>query len=325
MVIPSQPTEEGYVVVLGGSNVDIEGRSSTTMKAGDSNIGTVHTSPGGVGRNIAENLARLQVRTRLITVVGRDSNGRWLNDETERAGVDMTHVVWAEHMPTSTYLSILDNFGELSVAINDMSALRLLDEHAIRAVGRVIAGSVAVVLDCNLSADALEETIQCIGNVPLFVDTVSTAKAGRIVPHLDRVHTLKPNRVEAELLSGVTINTRADLETAAGRILRYGVQRVVISLGSGGVFYGDGEGHGTIAPPTGRIESATGAGDALMAGLVYAQIRGHSLMEGARLAVAAATLTARSDRTVAPDLSVEAMTELANALSQIQEAGGGVE
>ena len=72
--------------------------------------------------------------------------------------------------------------------------------------------------------------------VPLFCDPVSTVKAEKLRPILHRIHTLKPNRLEAELLSGVPIREKADVPKAAQALLNKGVQRLFISLGSDGVF-----------------------------------------------------------------------------------------
>ena len=82
-----------YVCVVGGANLDIEGRVPGSPLLGDSNLGAVVRSPGGVGRNIAENLTRLKIPTRLITALGRDDNGTWLHDLTAKSGVALTDSV----------------------------------------------------------------------------------------------------------------------------------------------------------------------------------------------------------------------------------------
>lgn len=299
-----------YVCVLGGANVDVEGRSHGPLVRGDSNPGAVHRSPGGVGRNIAENLVRLDVPTRLITAFGRDHDGRWLHDETSAAGVDLTDCLWASSAGTATYLSIVDDTGEMSVALNDMSALEELDVAAIEARHDCIANSAAVVLDCNLGPAALARVVAAAGDRPLFVDTVSNTKALRIAEHLSAVHTLKPNRAEAALLSGVDITGRRSLRAAAAALLDQGVQRVVMSLGADGVFFADAAGAGYVAPPPVEIASVTGAGDALMAALVHAQLHELPLEDAARFGVAAAGITASSPRTVAEDLSPASVSEL---------------
>jgi len=61
------------VVVIGGINVDIKSRVDAPLVMATSNPGTTTVTAGGVGRNIAESLARLGVRTSLISAVGDDA------------------------------------------------------------------------------------------------------------------------------------------------------------------------------------------------------------------------------------------------------------
>jgi pseudouridine kinase len=297
--------ESDYVCVVGGANVDIEGSAPGRLLFGDSNPGTIVRSPGGVGRNIAENLARLEVPTRLITALGRDHNGTWLHDQTEGAGVDLADSVWSESAPTAAYLSVIDGSGEMAVAVNDMAVMDALDAAALDARREALVHAAAVVVDCNLASESIGHIAGIVTGRPLFVDPVSSAKAGRVVPHLESVHTLKPNRTEAALLSGVDISGKRSLKAAAEALLGAGVQQVVISLGAEGVLFADAETSGTLIPSPQAVASVTGAGDALMAGLVHAHLADLPIEEAVRFALSAAVVTAASASPVATDFSAE--------------------
>ena len=95
------------VVVVGGSNADVIARPHLTPVARTSNPGRVTVTAGGVGRNIAENLARLGTPTYLVSAVGSDAHGELVVSTTAGAGVDIDHVrrVIA---PTGTYVALLD-------------------------------------------------------------------------------------------------------------------------------------------------------------------------------------------------------------------------
>ncbi|NNC91886.1 MAG: winged helix-turn-helix transcriptional regulator [Acidimicrobiia bacterium] len=299
-----------YVCVVGGANVDIEGRVPGPLLFGDSNPGTMTRSPGGVGRNIAENLARLDVPTRLITALGRDHDGTWLHDQTAGAGVDLADSLWSHSSPTATYLSVLDGSGEMAVAVNDMAVMEALDVDALSARRDTLAHAAAVVVDCNLAPESIGHLVDELTGGPLFVDPVSSAKAARVAPHLASVHTLKPNRAEAALLSGVEITGKRSLKAAAAALLDAGVQQVVISLGPDGVFFADAETSGTLAPSEQAVASVTGAGDALMAGLVHAHLAGLPTAEAVRFGLAAAVLTAASASPVAGDFSAQTINDI---------------
>ena len=83
------------IVVLGGANIDIKAKVTAPNRLGTSNPGIVSTSAGGVGRNIAHNLARLGADVALISVVRNDVHGDAVLAETRRAGVDVSRVAVA--------------------------------------------------------------------------------------------------------------------------------------------------------------------------------------------------------------------------------------
>jgi pseudouridine kinase len=139
--------------------------------------------------------------------------------------------------------------------------------------------------------------------VPLFVDPVSTAKATKLLPILGKLHTLKPNRIEAELLSGVAITDEASLHKAAQALLHTGLRRVFISLGADGVFAADHEGSVHLPVTRGSMVNATGCGDAFMAAIVWAYLRGTDLAGTARAGLAAASLAMESTETINPAMS----------------------
>src|SRR5438128_420509 len=109
------------VFVIGGANVDVKGRAGGRFIAGTSNPGMVTVTPGGVARNIAQNLARLGLDVALIAAVGDDGNGRLIAEMTEKAGVDCARLMRVD-VATGTYLAIVDENGEMVAAVNDMRA-----------------------------------------------------------------------------------------------------------------------------------------------------------------------------------------------------------
>ena len=153
-------------------------------------------------------------------------------------------------------------------------------------------------------------------NATWFVDTVSATKAMRIAPYLSQVHTLKPNRIEAEVLSSTAINSHTDLPTAANALLDLGVQRVAISMGADGVFVADSTYAGLHPPTRTPRGTVTGAGDALLAGLVWAHLGGHDTEAAARVASAAAAVAGDSGQTVATEMSATILEQACKATTQ---------
>ena len=77
---------EKYVLGIGAANVDVHGRSRVSVVMRDSNPGHLHTSVGGVTRNVLENLSRLGVSARMVSAVGDDVYGEMVYRESVSAG-----------------------------------------------------------------------------------------------------------------------------------------------------------------------------------------------------------------------------------------------
>jgi pseudouridine kinase len=298
-----------YVCVIGGSNIDIQGFPQNKLIMADSNIGKVKISLGGVGRNIAENLARLGIETRLISAVGDDPYGHKILDEARSIGLDMSESLVLKGEATSTYLSILDETHDMAVAIAHMDSIERMTSTYIRSKRQLIENAEVVILDTNLPYEVIETLVTTFRKTDFFLDTVSTAKALKVKPLIGKFHTIKPNKLEAEILSGIKIKTDEDLIKASTILHTQGVQRVFISLGSEGVFVSDqGKSARYPAPPV-QIINATGAGDAFMAGLAYAYVQGKTTKEASLIAMACSSIALAHEDTINPNLSQETLNE----------------
>ena len=304
--------DEPYVLVIGGSNIDIQGFPKEKLIQRDSNIGTVKMSLGGVGRNIAENCARLGVPTRLMSVIGDDPYGQKILKEAQAIGLNMQDTVVLSGESTSTYLSILDETHDMAMAINHMDSIEKLTVDHIRAKRSIIEHAQLVVLDTNLSQAVLDHLLTQYPKTKFFVDTVSTKKALKIKDHLKHIHTLKPNRMEAEVLTGS--NEKTPLLELGSQLK---CKRSFISLGSQGVQVFEGKTH--LHFPTKPIEvvNATGAGDAFMAGLVYAYLKGYDIKETCLTAMAASRLALSHPDTINPNLNEQSLHETLKELRHV--------
>ena len=300
--------EQAGVVVVGGANVDVKARSSAPAAAATSNPGHAAMSAGGVGRNVAENLARLGVRTHLVTAIGRDPLGDSLLRETMAAGV-LVEFVHRTAEPTGTYTAVLDSNGELVVAVSDMAATDALSPADIDAARGVIGAAGLVVLDGNLSARTLTYARDIAGaaGVRTVLEPVSVPKAAALAPSLssDRpLYAVTPNRDELAALTGLPTRTDRHVRAAADDLHARGVELVWVRLGRSGSLLSTA-GAGAVALPAvaAEVTDVTGAGDAMLAAFCYAVLDGRDPVAAARVGHAAAALTVASEHTVRPDLT----------------------
>ena len=295
-----------YAVVVGGVNVDIGGRSAAALVHADSNPGTVTVSLGGVGRNIAHNLCLMGADVRMLTAFGEDLHGQKVASSCAELGIDVSHALRSADAATSTYLYIADPKGEMAVAISDMSICQRITPGYLASNLSLLQNAQVVVADANIPAESLVYLAENC-NVPLFVDPVSTAKAAKLLPILSKIHTLKPNRLEAEMLSGVKITCAADAEAAAKALLEKGVERVFISMGAEGVHAATESGQLWMQNLPGNMVNTTGCGDAFMAALVWAYLEDMNLHETALAGLAAGSIAMESYDTINPAMSATAL------------------
>ena len=209
-------------------------------------------SLGGVGRNIAHNMSLLGLDVRMVTAFGDDLYAQKIAASCGELGIDISQSPVIPEGHTSTYLFINDEKGDMLLAVSDMDIYRHLTPRLLSQRQKLLSGSQVLVIDTNIPAESIAWLAENCP-VPIFADPVSTAKAVKLQPVLGRLHTLKPNRIEAELLSGVAITDEAQpAPRAADALLATGLQRVFISLGGDGVFAADHSGAaGASARPAG--------------------------------------------------------------------------
>ena len=302
-------TRSPYVTVVGGMNMDIGGRPFEALVDKDSNPGAVRMSPGGVGRNIAHNMSLLGLDVRLVTAFGDDVYAQKLAAVCGELGIDISQSPVIPGGHTSTYLFISDQTGDMQLAIADMDIYENLTPRVLQGRRQLLDGSQVVVLDTNLPAESIRWVADNC-KAPIFADPVSTAKAEKLRPVLGKLHTLKPNRLEAELLSGVAITDDDSLRRAADTLLETGLHRVFISLGADGVFAADRSGQKLKLPALkGDIANTTGCGDSFMAALAWAYLQGSDLEKSARAGRAASTITMAGADTISSAMSESALLE----------------
>lgn len=292
-----------YVAVCGGMNMDIFGRPSAPLVACDSNPGQVRISFGGVGRNIAHNLSLLGTDVKLITAFGEDIHAEELRRSCRELGVDVTAALTVAGAATSTYLFITNHLGDMQLAVSDMDIYDAITPDFLAGRMDFINRAQLCVADTNLPQATLEYLAQSC-RCPLFVDPVSTAKAEKLRGLLRHIHTLKPNMLEAELLTGCRTP-----DAAAARLLAQGVQRVFLTLGDAGVLYADRREMALLPCLPGGLVNTTGAGDSFVAALAWAYLQDLPLRTCAAAGLAAAAICLESEETISPDMSARTLLE----------------
>lgn len=302
------------VYVIGGANIDISGKAESSLRLKDSNPGTISLSFGGVARNIAENLARLGISVNFISAFSDDLMSMAMLKHLESLKINTKKSLVIKNSSTSTYLALLSNDNDMAVALSDTSILKHLNVKYIKSVITKIRKDDILVIDTNLDSKVLDYIFKNAKG-KIFVDPISTAKTKKIKPYLSKIYALKPNVFEAEELVNKKITTNKDVANAAKILSAKGVIKSFVSMGKMGAYgFVDGQG---IFIRTGKIsiKSATGAGDAFMAGLVVSEIRGYNLLQTLKYATGCSIIAISSEKTVSDKINDQAVKRLMRGIN----------
>ena len=268
------------ILCIGSVLWDMIGRAPRHMSFGHDVPGRIERLPGGVAMNIAAACQREGLRPILLTLLGRDAEGRALADACLAMGLNTDHVTWADDLPTDRYMAIEAENGLVAA---------VADAHSLEAAGRriiapLLEGPLAteaqpwrglVALDGNLTEALLAEiaAAPAFSAADLRVAPASPGKAARLAPLLTHPRTtVYLNRVEAGLLCGAVFDSAP---AAARALVARGARRVLVT--DGGAAMAEARSDGTeitLAPPAVSVCRITGAGDCFMASHIAAETAG---------------------------------------------------
>ncbi|MFI8684427.1 carbohydrate kinase [Rossellomorea sp. NPDC077527] len=304
------PKKNG-ITCIGGANIDRKMQLEDKLIPETSNPAKTEQTSGGVARNIAENLGRLGRTANLITVVGEDTEGSWLLQQT-KSFADVSGSQRVLNQRTGTYSAILDERGEMLFALADMNIYESVDIGFIEKRWGLISSSEMVLIDTNFPEDVLKYIIRrCQSEgVPLTVIPVSAPKVKKLPSSLEGVSWFICNKGEAEMYLDMKIETEGDYFKAAKELTLRGAERVVITRGDQGLIYYTTYKEATaILPPKVDVQDVTGAGDALVAGILFGYLKGSDTDGACRIGVICSSITLQSRYTVAPTLNTSKLKQ----------------
>jgi pseudouridine kinase len=302
------------IAVIGGATCDVTGVLPEEARQGDSNPGRVNMSCGGVGRNIAENLARLGFDITFISAFGTDGFSGELTASCEDMGIDTSLSYTKNGARVCTYVNILDGRGELLTAVSDMTLIESFPPDLLSKTVRHLGPTGIMILDANLTEELLTVAAEHY-NGPIIGEAVSAAKAGRLRGILPRLRAVKTNVGELAALTGREIRNDLDVEEAGMSLLGEGVGRVFVTMGKDGACCV--ERNGIVRTPGfhANVRSVTGAGDAFCAAVAYGVYHGIESRDILMLGAAMSHITLESpfavSRDMTEDRALRVMAELA--------------
>ena len=281
------------IVVLGSLNADLVQKVSRIPRAGETLQGSnLETFGGGKGANQAFAAARLAGRAAMVGQVGDDHLGRLLTENLASAGVDVSAVGLSDQPTGAATIWVLPD-GENLIVISPGAKVTLTPDLAASRLARL--RSMRYLL-CQLESpiETVERALAIAKHAG--ATTILDPAPAQTLPRalLRTVDVLTPNETEALTLldsPGDRIETPAQAEDAATRLLELGAGTVVLKLGHQGCFVAAAGIREHVADFSVQPVDTTAAGDTFNGGLAVALAEGKSLSGAARFANAAAALS----------------------------------
>jgi pseudouridine kinase len=305
-------TKEFDVAVVGTVFVDVKGFPRAAYDPRGRNLGNVHFFHGGVGRNVVETMAQLEVKTSFVSTVDPSALGQEVVSRLNEIQVDTTFVE-AVDKGMGMWLAILDERGDLAGSISQMPSLEAMEESILSNEESFLKRVNAVVLEIDLNERIAESIVKKANakNIPLFGIPGNLDVLGKRLDLLHHFQCFICNDVEAEKLTTLALNEKKAIQEAAKILTTKGLKQIVITLGSKGCYFYDSETkeEGFLKPEPVEVIDTTGAGDSFFAGTVSALIKGEAISQAVRLGSKVAGLTISSAESTCLDLRNKLMLQ----------------
>ncbi len=289
------------VGVVGTIFVDCKGFAAANYAPLGRNVGSVRFVHGGVGRNVAENMARLGLPVSLLSSVDRGAVGAEVMERLESTGVDTTFLSVMDECGMGMWLAVMDERGELSGSISQMPNLQgmadMLDQRGLEMMER--STHIALELDLNeaitrkvlrLARERQRPVYGLPGNLEIILAAPEV---------LEGLAGFVCNHIEAGRLCGKIFkdtDTQGILDLLPVFACERKMKAVVVTLGANGCVYFDAVSGESGIQPAMQVDvvDTCGAGDAFFSGTVASLARGESLGQAVVTGTRVAACTIRS-------------------------------
>jgi len=271
------------VVVFGSFVVDLTGRTARLPVPGETVMGSSFVmGPGGKGSNQAVAAHRAGADVTLVTKVGKDVFGTVAMDFYKKEGMDTSYIFEDDEKETGCALITVDENTAQNEIVVISGACGNITPEDVEKSRSLIESAGILLLQLEINTDALYKVIE-IAHAAGVTIVLNPAPAAEIPDEvLRKIDIVTPNETEAQVLTGVRIETAEDAKRAARVFLEKGVKQAVITLGSMGAFAMNEERCELVERILVDAIDTTGAGDAFNGGFVMALAEGRDLFTALR-------------------------------------------
>lgn len=276
------------IVVVGAVFVDIKGFPDELYNPTGRNAGRIEIVHGGVGRNVAEDIANVELRPTFVSMVDDTATGAEVLRKLGKHKVNTDYVI-SQPDGMGMWLAVFDNSGDLAGSISKRPRLdaltALLDEKG----DEIFCDADSIVIEVDMDKEIVKRILRYAEKYgkKVFGVVSNMAIASQRRDFLQSIDCFVCNLQEAGILFVDDFTDLAPDELVAEleqRIVKANIPSLVVTLGSRGAVYVSKSGENGYYPPESvTVRDTTGAGDAFCAGVAIGQTYGKSLQESVRI------------------------------------------
>lgn len=293
------------IVVIGAVFVDVKGYPEGAYIPGGRNAGTVEYTHGGVGRNVAEDIANVELRPTLVSLVDKTGAGGDVIKKLQDHKVN-TKYMRATPDGMGTWLAVFDSNGDVTASIskrpNLMPVADILEEYG----DEIISGADSIILEIDMDKEIVKRTFalakQYNKKVFAVVSNMSIALERR--DFFQSLDCFVCNRQEAGMMfyDDYEDKTAQEMvEIIAERVSSARINSMIVTLGADGAVFASRDGQKGWCPARKvEVRDTTGAGDAFCAGAVIGMTHGKTMEEACRIGATLSASVITTSESVCP-------------------------
>lgn len=282
----------GKITVFGSFVVDLMGRTPHLPVPGETVKGSMFKmGPGGKGFNQGVAAHKAGADVTMVTKLGRDTFAGVALAAMDEIGMRKDRILYSDNVETGAALIMVDENTSQNEIVVILGSCDTITDEEVESITDELAQSEYLLTQLETNVSATRKVISLAKQLGVKV-ILNTAPVQPVEDEIyNGLYMITPNEVEAEILTGIVIDSKENADKAADFFFAKGVQNVVITLGGRGVYIATNEKREILPAYTVNAMDTTGAGDAFNGGLVAALAEGKDIWQAADFANALAAIS----------------------------------
>lgn len=298
------------VSVFGTILLDCKGFAHTEYRPASKNVGTIEFVHGGVGRNVAETLARLTVPTAFITGTDTTAHGKEVIEHLEQAGVIIPYQTPSEARVMGMWMAILNEKGDLVASLSQMPDLSQMKQKVLEHGQEILEKSDHIVLVLDINEEITKQVLRLCEQhkKPVYGLPANMQIVSQHPEVLRGLACFVCNNKEMDVLTKSDFTNASlseQLEQLQSFVHSAGIKSMIVTCGEHGSIYYDLKtgklGHQPVLPV--EVVDSSGAGDSFFSGAIAALVHGAAIDQACLCGSKVAGWTLTSKESICPDLT----------------------